>query len=339
MAPLTETVRVFGEEQPISLESMLLAVAEKLGLPGFGANAFGQGLDFKRQEDLYLRMVANVATGKDPVPDADEAEVKLFLQSRRHLPKTVFDPARWEKVAGEKWWKKVIYVLNRGGRFQEYEKAFAGGQVTNKYGKLINMYVEKVAKGKNPITGKPFSGIASHLPILDAQGRDVTKLDETKGYDLNLITFREIAHTKSRTITNYWLLQLTPENSVLMNAVDAQRLGIKDGDRVKVSSASNPEGVWDLKSLGKKPMVGKARVIQGIRPGVVAFSLGHGHWATGAQDFILDGRLIKGDPRRGNGVHANAAMRVDDYFKNMCMVDLVGGSVSFYDTRVRLVRV
>jgi anaerobic selenocysteine-containing dehydrogenase len=284
-------------------------------------------------------MAANVAGGKEPASDADEGEVKLFLQSRRHLPRTVYDPARWEKVVGEKWWKKVIYVLNRGGRFQDYEKAFAGDQVANKYGKMINLYVEKVAKGKNPITGKPFPGLATYLPILDAQGREISKLDEANGYNLNLITFREIAHTKSRTITNYWLLQVTPENSILMNAVDAQRLGIKDGDRIKVTSASNPEGVLDLKGLGRKPMAGKARVIQGIRPGVVAFSLGHGHWATGAQDFTLDGRLIKGDPRRAGGVHANAAMRVDDYFKNMCMVDLVGGSVSFYDTRVRLVKV
>jgi tetrathionate reductase subunit A len=339
MGPLTETVKVFGEEQPISLESMLLAIAEKLGLPGFGPNGFGPGLDFKRGEDMYLRMAANVAGGRDPVPDADEAEVKLFLQSRRHLPKTVFDPVRWEKVVGEKWWKKVIYVLNRGGRFQDYEKAYAGDQAANKYGKMINLYVEKVAKGKNPITGKLFPGVATSLPILDAQGREVTKLDEAKGYDLNLITFREIFHTKSRTITNYWLLQIMPENAIVVNAADAQRLGLKDGDRGKVSSASNPEGVWDLKGLGKKPMVGKVKVIQGIRPGVVAFSLGHGHWATGAHDLTIDGRLIKGDPRRSAGVHANAAMRVDDYFKNMCMVDLVGGSVSFYDTRVKLVKV
>jgi hypothetical protein len=91
--------------------------------------------------------------------------------------------------------------------------------------------------------------------------------------------------------------------------------------------------------MGKKPMVGKVKVVQGIRPGVVAFSLGFGHWATGAHDLTIDGRLIKGDPRRTTGVHANAAMRVDDYFKNMCMVDLVGGSVSFYDTRIRLVKV
>jgi|WetSurMetagenome_2_1015567.scaffolds.fasta_scaffold24195_2 tetrathionate reductase subunit A len=337
MAPLTETVKVFGEEQPLSLESMLLGVAEKLGLPGFGPNGFGPGMDFKRDEDMYLRMTANVAAARGGVPDAGDDEVKLFMQSRRHLPKTVYDATRWEKVS-DKSWKKVVYVLNRGGRFQDYDKAYAGDMAANKYGRMINMYVEKVAKGKNPITGKPFAGIATHLPILDAQGREISKLDEAKGYDLNLITYREIAHTKSRTITNYWLLQVSPENHILINAVDAQRLAIKDGDNVRVTSVTNPDGVWDLKALGKKPIVGKAKVIQGIRPGVVAFALGFGHWATGSSDFTIDGKLVKGDPRRATGVHANAAMRVDDHFKNTCMVDLVGGSVSFYDTRVKLVK-
>jgi hypothetical protein len=43
--------------------------------------------------------------------------------------------------------------------------------------------------------------------------------------------------------------------------------------------------------------------------------------------------------RRATGVHANAAMRLDDYLKNTCLLDPVGGSVSFYDTKVRLVKV
>jgi hypothetical protein len=54
---------------------------------------------------------------------------------------------------------------------------------------------------------------------------------------------------------------------------------------------------------------------------------------------MIDGVRIPGDERRAQGVHANAAMRVDDYLKNTCMVDTVGGSVSFYDTRVNVVKV
>ena len=38
-----------------------------------------------------------------------------------------------------------------------------------------------------------------------------------------------------------------------------------------------PEPHW----IGTRPIAGQLRVLEGIRPGVVAFSLGHGHWANG----------------------------------------------------------
>ena len=104
-------------------------------------------------------------------------------------------------------------------------------------------------------------------------------------------------------------------------------------------SATNKEGVWDLKNGTIKPMIGKVQLTETIMPGVVTFTLGHGHWATGAADVTIDGKVLKGDPRRATGVHANAAMWVDPYLKNTCMLDPVGGSVSFYDTKVKLVKV
>ena len=64
--PLTDTVTVYGEKMPLSLESLILGLAEKMKLPGFGENAFGPGLHLKRDEDMYLRMVANIAFGDKP---------------------------------------------------------------------------------------------------------------------------------------------------------------------------------------------------------------------------------------------------------------------------------
>lgn len=48
-----------------------------------------------------------------------------------------------------------------------------------------------------------------------------------------------------RTIANYWLWPLMPENALLLNARDAQRLGLRGGQQVKVVSATNPAGEWD----------------------------------------------------------------------------------------------
>ncbi len=341
--PFTETVKVYGQEMPLSFEALLLGLAEALGLPNFGPNGLGEGIPLTHPDHLYLRMVANLAFGEkedgsDAVPDADDEEVRIFLEARKHLPKSVFDPERWKAIVGEELWRKVIYVLNRGGRFQDFEKVYEGDWVKNRYGQLINLYQEKTATTKSAMNGKPLIGYATYIPApMDVLGNRLE--DEREGYEFHLITYREIFHTKSRTISNYWLLALAPENYVLMNAQDAARLGLRDGDRVRITSPTNPEGVWDLGNGQKRPMIGKVKVVQGIRPGVIAFSLGHGHWAYGASDVVIDGVVIRGDPRRATGIHANAAMRVDPYLKNTCLVDPVGGSAVFYDSRVKVEKV
>ena len=338
IAPLTETVRVFGEEMPCSYEALLMALAEKLGMKGFGKDGFGSGHDFTRPDDFYIRMVANVATDGIPVPDADDSEVRLFQESRKHLPKTVFDPERWQKITGPNW-RKVVYVLNRGGRFQEYQDVYKGDWVANQYKRLVNLYQEKTAMTKNSFTGKPNPGYATYIPIYTTIGQSPKEAGFEDGYPLHLLTQRDVAMTKSRTVVDYWLLSIVPENAILINGLDAKRLALQSGDLVKVVSATNREGFWDLKNGTKKPMIGKVLVTETIMPGVITFTLGHGHWAAGSTDVVIDNTIVKGDPRRATGIHSNAAMWVDPHLRNTCMLDPVGGSVSFYDTKVRLVKV
>lgn len=337
IASPNEIVTVFGEQQPISYETVWLALAEKLGLPGFGPNGFGEGQPLSRPDDFYIRMVANVATdGKEAVADASAAEIDLFIKARRHLPKNVFDVERWKRIAGANF-PKVVTVLNRGGRFETQENSYKGDQVANKYGKYVNLYQEKTAKCKDAFTGKSYLGMAKYMPIVDTLDRPPTEL--AKGYDLHMITQRDVRMTKSRTITHQYLTDSMPENGIIIHTTDAQKLGLKSGDKVRVSSATNPDGVWDLKNGRKMPMVGKVQVTETIRPGIITFTVGHAHWATGAVDQSIDGKVVKGDPRRAAGVHANAAMWVDPHLKNTCMIDKVGGSVSFYDTKVKLTKV
>lgn len=342
-APLTDTVTVFGEKMPLSMESLVLGIAEKMKLPGFGENAFGPGLHLKRDEDMYLRMVANIAFGDKPdgsekVPAASAEELRIFEQARRHLPPTVYDLNRWKQVVGPEWWPHVVYVMNRGGRFQDYQKAYKDGQLANKYGKMVGIYMEKLATTKNSMTGKPYVPHAYFMEgPTDVLGRKLN--DEASGYDLTLLTHRVIMQTKSRTPGNYWLQALYPENFIDVSPVDARRLGLSDGDRVKVVSPTNEDGVWHLAPGNVKPMIGRVRIVEGLRPGVTAFSLGHGHWAYGSSDVVIDGTRVPGDPRRATGVHANAAMRVDPVLKNTGLVDLTGGSAVFYQSQVKLLKV
>jgi anaerobic selenocysteine-containing dehydrogenase len=339
IAPIPEECTVFGQACPISLEAMILGIAEQLKLPGFGDNGFGEGKAFKHPDDLYLRQVGNLAFGEKPdgsggVPDADDRELELFMHARRHLPKSVFDADRWKAIVGEKVWRKVVYVLNRGGRFEDHAKGYNGDRVAHAYGKLLNLYQEKTAGTIHAGTGKHNPGIATYIPVRDYIGNEPDAL--RKGYDLALITHRVITQTKSRTVADPWLSAILPENGVLINPKDADRLGLTNGQLVKVASATNPSGEWDLGAGNKKAMVGKVVTTQTMRPGVVSFALGFGHWATGASDVTIDGHLIKGEKRRQAGLHANAAMWTDPTIKNTCMFDPVGGSVSFYDTHVKL---
>ena len=345
IAPLTGTVTVYGQEQALQWEALLLGMAEKLGLPNFGPNGFGDGMPFTHPDHLYLRMITNLAYGEkadgsDAAPDASAAEMGIFLNARAHLPNSVFDAARWRQIAGANW-PKVVTVLNRGGRFQAYEKGYPGstanGQLGVKLGKQINMYLEKTAGVKRSSNGEYLPGYAKYLP--PATSYDGTVLDDSAGgYDLKLITYRDIAQTKSRTAGNYWLLFLLPENFILMSPADAAARGLGDGDKARISSATNPEGTWELGHGQDVPMIGKVKVTEGIRPGVISFCLGFGHWAYGSKAVQINGVTIPADKMRGQGIHANAAMRADPLISNTCLSDPVGASAVFYDTSVKVVK-
>lgn len=357
IVPMVPDVTVFGQKTPLSLEAVLLGIAERLGLKSFGPGGFGAYGDLVHPDEFYLKMVANLAFGEKEdgsgaVPDADEDERRIFLEARRHLPDSVFNAERWQRIVGDLW-PKVIYVLNRGGRFDSFSKGYTQRvfpepsanffgvdteQVSNVFGTLVNIYQEKTYQTKDAMQGKHLAGYARYIPAgQSVLGEPID--DESLGYDLHLITYKVITQTKSRTASNYWLLAVLPENTVEMNTSDAAARGLNDGDLVRISSASNPSGEWNLANGTTVPMIGKVKTTQGLRPGVVAFGLGFGHWSYGGVDFTVDDVTIPGDPRRVRGFHANAAMRVDPYLGNTTLVDPVGGSAVFYDTKVKVEKI
>ena len=83
------------------------------------------------------------------------------------------------------------------------------------------------------------------------------------------------------------------EDVLKINPADARKLGIGDGDTVRVTSTVNS-------------IVVKAKLWEGIRPGTVTKSYGQGHWAYGnvaADDYQ------RARPRGGN----NNLLMPDDY--------------------------
>ena len=337
-APVPEVVPVQGEAMPIAMEAMMVAIARQLGASGFGPDGFAPGVALNRPEEIYLKAIANVAAGDGPgeaVPDADAAELATFRQARRHLPAGVFDEARWQAAVGD-WWKRVVYVLNRGGRFEAPENAYAGAYMGHPWGKLVSIYVEPVGTAKHSVTGKALLGVAHFEPL---QHLDGTLMAAPGEAELELFTYKEIFGGQSRTSGNYaGQLALQPENFVLISRQDAARLGLKDGDTVKLTSASFG-GDFDLGDGTKATVQGKVKAIAGIRPGSVAASWHYGHWAYGARDVVIDGKVIRGEAKRAAGLVPNPAMLTDRYLKDISVTDPIAGDTAFSGTPVRLVKV
>ena len=340
ITPLTEVVTVYGEKMHSSFETVALAIAEQLHIPGFGKDGFSTGWDLNRQEDWYLKLAANMAVGDkdgDAVPDASFNELKLFNEARQHLQPTIFSADRWEKAVGSDKWKKTVTVLNRGGRWKNWDPAVVSGDgmLGKKYGKQLNLYAETVAKAKHSFTGKRFSGSATYKTPTDAAGNPAVDSD----LPLQLITYKEILGGQSRTLPgNYWLSSILPENFILINAATAGSMGFKDGDKARLVSKSSPDGKWHLPNRPGVDMVGKIKAVEGMRPKTIAVSWSFGHWGYGASDATIDGKTVKGDKRRTAGLCPNAAMKIDPVLKNSCMTDPIGGSASFNETRVNLVK-
>jgi molybdopterin-containing oxidoreductase family iron-sulfur binding subunit len=95
------------------------------------------------------------------------------------------------------------------------------------------------------------------------------------------------------------------KNFVEMNSDDADKRGIKDGDMVRVKS-----------EFGE--VVVKARVFEGIMPGVVAIAIGQGHYYCG-------------EWADGIGVNPNEVIGID--------YDEESGQASFRNTRVQIEKV
>jgi anaerobic selenocysteine-containing dehydrogenase len=215
-------------------------------------------------------------------------------------------------------------ILSKGGVFDNPNDEYKNDKLTYQYANIIRTFSDPVARTRDSVTGQYYSGVPQYKPIAHSDG---TAVDDP-GYPYGLITYKTVHHGQARTNVNPWLMLMIPENPVEINASDAADLEVETGDRVRVSSASNPEGI-----------VGMARVTQGLKPGVVAISHHYGHWESHARPIVIDGETMGHDPSRGAGIQPTQIMRTDNQYPNVSLQDPIGGSCSFYDTWVQVEKV
>ncbi|MEX2279142.1 MAG: molybdopterin dinucleotide binding domain-containing protein [Acidimicrobiia bacterium] len=248
---------------------------------------------------------------------------------------------------------RLALLLARGGYFDPPESAWDASGHHTRGVKLderapLQFWHETLATTIESATGRQRPGTATYREPEDGIGRKLSEMDSD--YPFTITTFRLATRTKARTAYDYWALETHPENRVEINVDDAARLGISDGDRVRISSRS---GSAD----------GIAKVSQRVRSGSIAATHHYGHtqqgnsaWTiVGAAEAVTGGRFVspvlhgmetsnvdgdsvRPDTRRGSGgFNVNQAMRRnDDVLDDMPLVDSAGGATIFLDTRVKV---
>ncbi|MCB7036204.1 molybdopterin-dependent oxidoreductase [Eggerthella sinensis] len=275
-------------EGPRSVEDVYFDLMQRLELPGVGESAVPVGKDgaggtaaLSTEYDYWLKMAANVAyAGENPVPDADDDELALFERARTRALGDAFDLETWKAAVTEEEWPKVVYVLNRGGRFGSADPAkddgYEGELIKTRYGGMCAFYDPKTASLKNALTGENFDGMAHAAPVALADG---TPMEHAADRPLAFINWKARTNGTHRTIASSWLRELSTENFVWMAPADAAARGLVNGDAVDIVG---PESV----------LAGHVRVTEGIRPGVVGANYSFGHQGYAARAVRIDGEDV-----------------------------------------------
>lgn len=277
-----------ADGQHVQMETFLIAMAKRMGLPGFGPDAIedmeGRTYPLERPEDWYLRGGANIAwLGKQPVPDVSDEDIR-WSGVERLLPAL-------KATLKEEEWRKVAFVLARGGRYQNQAEGFEGDKATHRFKDSLLVYNEAVGTSKSSITGKRWQGTATWMEPVFADGTPVRNVHTPENWPFQLISSKSVL-VSAYTIAASRLRHLHPENPVGINVEDASSLGIQTGDVIRIATPGGAERATAI-------------VRHGVMPGVLAVEHGFGHKEYGARAHVIGERSQPDVPEIGAGINLN----------------------------------
>ncbi|MHB8122330.1 MAG: molybdopterin-dependent oxidoreductase [Desulfuromonadaceae bacterium] len=277
-------------------------LAEKLKARGF-SNLYDYYASFEDPE-----------TRKKPANAAEFAEIAARISSQKiwnGKEKLKGDNiASWAEFKKKGIYNSETYPYKKSwGKVNADTKKFEG-KFKTETGKF-EFYSETLKKTLTLFAAKHKTGIDDILTSsgYDAQGELVfvphyespKRHGSLKEYPYTFIDHKSRLNREGRSANTAWYQEfkkldagdISWDDVAKINPSDARKLGIKDGDTIRLTSTS-------------ASIVTKAKLWEGVRPGTVAKCYGQGHWAYGrvaAKDYAT------AQPRGGN----NNELMPDDY--------------------------
>ena len=310
--PVVEPAQVKDVKgRTVCMEWFFIEVARRMGLPGFGDKAIkdreGSMHPLNTAEDFYLRAAANVAFDGGAVPDASDEEIRLGGVERI--------AAQLKRVLKPEEWRKVAYVYARGGRFADATKAYKGEILARRYKKPMQIYDESLGTARNTLSGKRYPGTPTWVPPVLADGSPLEAAFPAGKWPFKVISTKS-QYQSSHTIGTASMQQIHPLNPVSMHRRDAESLGVRSGDRIRITTPGA-----SLETV--------VQVREGIQPGVLAIEHGFGHHELGARRHRIGEHWQPGSALAKKGVNINDLGFADPVRKGLnVLADFVVGSVA-----------
>jgi anaerobic selenocysteine-containing dehydrogenase len=266
-------------------------LAEKLKARGF-SNLYDYYASFQDPE-----------TGKKPATAAEFAEIAVKISSRKAWDGK--EKMKGDQIAGwAEFRKRGIYntetypYKKNWGKFKTETKKFEFYSETMKktfedHAKKHDTTVDDILE----VSGYEARGDLAFVPHYESPKRWGIE----KEYPFTFIDYKSRLNREGRSQNTVWYHEFKGvdvgdkswDDVAKINPADASRLGIRDGDKIRLTS---PTG----------SILATARLWQGVRPGTVAKCYGQGHWAYGR---VAAGDYAKFQARGGN----NNELLPDDY--------------------------
>jgi len=321
--PPTQTV---GENnQHICMETYMIEIAKRIGMPGFGDNAVkdaeGNTWSINTRAEYWMKAIANTAYDINEVPDISETDKKL----------TGLDniPEDWAKAVKPEELNKALYVMAKGGKFEPDgpESFYKGDEMVYKQAGRINIYSEKNALSRNSFNGEYNEGAPVWMPEKFANGELMDDLYPESEYPFRLCSAKPKLRGLSMMSNSPTLQNIGRKNYIEINSLDAKAQGLKDGQEVYIDS-------------GFAKAKGTLKVREGVAQGTLGVHFGYGKWEYCSKDAEIDGKTVAGDPVRAEGTATNQLALLDHSIEGIVGVaEMTSGSPHRNGLRLKVVPV